>query len=228
MPGRYRPTGGRPREPRPSPVTSGPVVHEPACARPSFRSSLYTSGKSCSAADGSPDSICDRIRVTSLMAVHAQRYPPRPRLYHVRGSVWVQHMWYNCPLSRGNAPNLTSGDDAMCAGADGSRWRYWLLGLVACCLCAAGWSTAAADETILPATGRHARLVRGARGRAGGSGGRTGPPERIADLRPDPARRGRGCRAAHRGGCGLVRHAHLSSRKGIGGGCTWRTIWPTR
>ena len=36
-------------------------------AAASFRNSSYTSGNSCSAADGSPDSICDRMRVTSDM-----------------------------------------------------------------------------------------------------------------------------------------------------------------
>src|SRR5207244_2824882 len=34
----------------------------------SLRSSAYTSGSSCSAADGSPCSIADRMRVTSDMA----------------------------------------------------------------------------------------------------------------------------------------------------------------
>ena len=36
-------------------------------AAASLRSSSYTSGRRCSAAEGSPDSICCRIWVTSLM-----------------------------------------------------------------------------------------------------------------------------------------------------------------
>lgn len=36
----------------------------PLYAAASFRNSSYTSGSSCSAADGSPDSICDRMRLT--------------------------------------------------------------------------------------------------------------------------------------------------------------------
>ena len=46
-------------------------------AAASFRSSSYTSGSSCSAAAGSPDSIRDRMRVTSDMAQlwHPPKWP---------------------------------------------------------------------------------------------------------------------------------------------------------
>jgi hypothetical protein len=37
----------------------------------SFRNSLYTSGKSCSAACGSPCSMADRMRVTPVVNVEA-------------------------------------------------------------------------------------------------------------------------------------------------------------
>ena len=40
----------------------------------SFRNLSYTNGNKCSAADGSPDSICDRIRVTSdIVSAHIYR-----------------------------------------------------------------------------------------------------------------------------------------------------------
>ena len=72
----------------------------------------------------------------------------------------------------------------MCANADGSWRRRWVLSLVTFCLCGAAWSTTTADDTILPRLGvtRGLCVVLGDSHR--GPGGRTGAPERTADLRP--------------------------------------------